>query len=202
MRFPYSLSLAVVLLLPSASLLSAQVRPGNDVSNNQTNQVTADKDKQGKPLPSPRHDLTFVHTHNRQQTRIAITYGAPSVNGRKIYGDLVPYGHWWRAGANEATSFTTDHPVRIGSLRVPAGAYTLDVLPAESGWQLIINKQTGQWGTKYDPSQDLGHVPMTGKPLSPPQETLSYSFDQSRDSSATLHLRWANEDESVQITYE
>src|SRR5579875_556959 len=97
----------------------------NNVSDRQTDTVTATTDKQGKPLLSPRHQLEFVHAHNGQPTRIVISYGAPSVKGRKIYGEVVPYGQWWRAGANEATSFMTDHTVRIGDLTVPAGSYTL-----------------------------------------------------------------------------
>jgi hypothetical protein len=173
----------------------------NTVTDSQTNTVTADKDKQGRPLPSPRHQLEFIHTHNNERTRIVISYGAPSVKGRKIYGELVPYGQWWRAGANEATSFVTDHTIRIGDLTVPAGSYTLDCLPGESGWQLIVNKQTGQWGTQYNPAQDLGRVPMTSAPLAPPQEVLSYHFDHVSGNTATLHLKWADKDESVVITY-
>ncbi len=192
---------SAVLLLPALASAPAQTNHSNTVSNGQTDKVTAAKDKQGKPLPSPRHQLELAHEHNGQRARVIISYGAPSVHGRKIFGELVPYGQWWRAGANEATSFLTDHTIRIGNLTVPAGSYTLDALPAESGWQLIINKQTGQWGTQYNQGMDLGRVPMTSAPLSPPQEVLSYSFDHITDDGATLHLRWANADESVQITF-
>ena len=95
----------------------------------------------------------------------------------------------------------TDHTVRIGDLNVPAGSYTLYVLPAESGWQLIVNKQTGQWGTQYNQGMDLGRVPMSSAPRPAPQEVLAYSFDGITRDRATLHLRWANADESVQISF-
>src|SRR6187399_1420151 len=84
---------------------------------------------------------------------ISVTYGRPSVRGRKIMGALVPYGTVWRTGADEATTLTTDKAIQIGGTSVPAGTYTLYTLPGESAWQLIVNKQTGQWGTEYDQKQ-------------------------------------------------
>src|SRR5579875_2724247 len=203
MRFRLSLRLSAVLLLASAAMpvvLQAQGGHSNSVANNQSDHVTMATDKQGKPLPSPRHLLEFTHDHNGAQAHISLSYGAPSVRGRRVFGgEIVPYGQWWRAGANEATAFTTDHALRIGDLAVPAGSYTLDVLPAAAGWQLIVNKQTGQWGTEYDPSRDLGRVPMKLATLPTPQETLSYSFDHVTGNTATLHLRWATTDASVAV---
>lgn len=192
---------SVLLLLPAFSCVPAQTAQSNSVSNAQSDKVIAAKDKQGKPLPSPRHQLDFTHDHNGTRARIVILYGAPSVHGRKIYGELVPYGQPWRAGANEATSFLTDHTIRVGDLAVPAGSYTLYCLPAESGFQLIINKQTGQWGTQYNQGMDLGRVPMTSTTLSAPQESLTYNFDHVTGESATLHLRWADKDESVVVAF-
>lgn len=196
-------SLLAVLLL-SAPLVSRAQAPAmtSETSTHQTDKVTASTDNKGNSLPSPRHELVFSRDANGATTHIEISYGAPSVRGRTVFGVLVPYSHWWRAGANEATSLETDHPIRIGGLMVPAGSYTLDVLPAESGWQLIVNKQTGQWGTKYDPSQDLGRVPMTVTNLSAPQEVLSYSFDHVRPDSAMLHIRWADKDAAVPVHFE
>jgi hypothetical protein len=93
---------------------------------------------------------------------VKVNYGRPSKRGREIFGGLVPYGAPWRTGANEATAFTTTKALRFGSATVPAGSYTLFTLPAQDGkWQLIINKQTGQWGTAYDAKQDLVRIPMT-----------------------------------------
>ena len=87
---------------------------------------------------------------------VSIAYSAPSARGRTIFGALVPYGEVWRTGANAATTLKTSGALQIGDLNVPAGTYTLYSLPTADGWKLIINKQTGQWGTVYDKSQDLG----------------------------------------------
>jgi hypothetical protein len=96
---------------------------------------------------------------------VTVNYGRPSKRGREIFGALVPYGTPWRTGANEATAFTTNRALRFGAVTVPAGRYTLFTLPAKDGpWQLIINKQTGQWGTAYDAAQDLVRIPMTVGP--------------------------------------
>ncbi len=170
-------------------------------ANGQTDKIVMATDKSGKPLPSPRHLLALSHDAGGASTKIEISYGAPSVKGRKIFGDVVPYDKWWRAGANEATSFVTSRDVRIGNLLVPAGSYTLDVLPTASGWQLIVNKKTGQWGTQYDESQDLGRVPMRVTDLSSPRETLSYSFSDITPKRAMLHIRWADKDAVVPLEF-
>ena len=107
---------------------------------------------------------------------ISITYGAPYTKDpktgepRKIWGGLVPYGKVWRTGANEATTLTTSKSLQFGSLTVPAGTYTLFTQPEESGGKLIINKQTGQWGTKYDGAQDLGRSDLTKKDMTSPTD--------------------------------
>ena len=92
--------------------------------------------------------------------KISIAYHAPQKHGRTIFGGLVPYGEVWRAGANDATALHTDADLQIKTLRVPKGDYTLFILPRANSWQLIVNKQTGQWGLEYHPDRDLGRVPM------------------------------------------
>ena len=99
---------------------------------------------------------------------ISIEYGRPYMRGRKIMGSLVPYDRVWRTGADAATTLTTSKALVIGGATVPAGKVTLYTLPAEAGWKLIINKQTGQWGTEYDQAQDLARVDLTRKALSCP----------------------------------
>ncbi len=121
---------------------------------------------------------------------VSIAYSRPSIRGRKIMGGLVPYGEVWRTGANEATALKTATDLTIGGVSVPAGAYTLYSLPSESGWKLIINKQTGQWGTEYDKSQDLARVDMTRTTLSKPVEMFTMAFDKTGPSSADLVLTW------------
>ena len=95
---------------------------------------------------------------------ISVNYGRPSKRGREIFGGLndMKWGMVWRMGANEATHFTTSKALSFGSASVPAGKYTLWVKLDQGGkWELIVNKQTGQWGTAYDASQDLVRIPMT-----------------------------------------
>src|SRR6476659_2856969 len=77
---------------------------------------------------------------------LTITYGSPSVKGRKIWGGLVPYDKVWRAGANEATQIETDKDLVVEGKKLPAGKYSLYTIPGENEWQIIINSQTGQWG--------------------------------------------------------
>ena len=89
---------------------------------------------------------------------ISIEYGRPYLRGRKIMGGLVPYGRVWRTGADAATTLTTSKDLVIGGTTVPAGKVTLYTLPGEDQWKLILNKQTGQWGTEYDQSKDLARV--------------------------------------------
>lgn len=208
MRVRSTSCIAILFLLSAGALAPAQstvvtrrTTTTTTTTNHIDDKVIMTTGRDGKPLPSPRHLLTFTHADPAGYTKIVISYGAPSVRGRTIYGNIVPYGHWWRAGANEATSLVTDRAIRIGGLLVPAGSYTLDVLPTPSGWQLIVNKQTGQWGTQYDPSRDLGRVQMEVAALPVPQETLSYNIDHETAHSAMLHIRWADKDAAVPIQF-
>jgi hypothetical protein len=90
-----------------------------------------------------------------------IDYGRPSKRGRAIYGTVVPYGEVWRTGANAATQLSTDKPIAFGSTVVPAGKYTLWTLPTRDGWTLIVNSETGQWGTEHKPEKDVYKIPMS-----------------------------------------
>ncbi len=132
---------------------------------------------------------------------VVIHYNAPSVRCRKIMGDVVPFGQVWRTGANPATTLITQTNLKIGELEVPAGTYTLYTLPASAGtpWKLIVNKQTGQWGTVYKPEMDLGRTPMMTKPVAKPQEVMSISFEDVHGRTGQLHIRWADADEYVKV---
>ena len=120
---------------------------------------------------------------------------------RAIFGGLVPYGQVWRTGANAATTLKTSGSLKIGDLMVPAGTYTLYSLPTADGMQLIVNKQTGQWGTEYDQKQDLGRVPMKVGKTSSPLETMVIAFEETMgDMGMTeLHVKWAGLDASVPV---
>lgn len=93
---------------------------------------------------------------------LKVDYGRPSKRGREVFGTLEKWGNVWRTGANQATHFTTSKTLKFGAATVPAGTYTLYTLLDQGGkWQLIVNKQTGQWGTVYDQKQDLVRIPLT-----------------------------------------
>lgn len=131
--------------------------------------------------------------------KITVDYGRPSMRGRKIYGGLVPYGEVWRTGANKATHLTTEADLVIGNLTVPKGTYTLFTLPTESGWKLIINKHTGQWGIPYKPEyvqEELGRVDMKVSKLSSPVEIFTISLAQAKGG-GTLKLDWENTSAAV-----
>lgn len=124
---------------------------------------------------------------------VTIKYSSPSMRSRKIFGDLVPYGKIWRAGANEATALHTDADIMLGSLAVPAGDYTLFILPEADSWTLIVNKQTGQWGLTYKPEFDLGRTKMTLSKIAPVE---SYKMTLSSDK---LLLEWEETAASVSL---
>ena len=123
---------------------------------------------------------------------ITVEYGRPSMKGRKVMGELVPFGKVWRTGADEATTLTTDKELQIGGTIVPAGKYTLFTLPGQTDWQLIVNKQTGQWGTEYDQKQDLGRVPLKKTATSAPVEQLTISVDKNPAGGGLLRIAWEN----------
>jgi hypothetical protein len=127
--------------------------------------------------------------------KVLIDYSRPSKRGRKIFGELVPYNKVWRTGANAATTLITDKPLLVGDKEIPAGTYTIYTIPDTAGWQLIINKKTGQWGTVYDESQDLVRIPMTVKTLDASVE----QFEIAIESDGMLHMRWDTTDAMVSI---
>ncbi|MGZ3811718.1 MAG: DUF2911 domain-containing protein [Mucilaginibacter sp.] len=130
---------------------------------------------QAKSIPSPRDSVsgTIGAAH------VKIWYGSPSVKGRKIFGSLEPYGKVYRAGANEATTFTTDKDLKIGGKTLPAGTYAFFVIPVEKGdWTVIFNKVAKQWGAfKYDESKDQLRVMVAPKTV-PLHERLVYTINK------------------------
>jgi len=107
-------------------------------------------------------------------SRIAISYGQPHARGRRIEGGLIPTDTVWRFGANMATTLHTDLDLDLGGVRVPRGDHSLFILHTAAGvWQLIVNRGTGQWGTDYDASKDVGRVTLTARTMAEPEETLT-----------------------------
>lgn len=106
-------------------------------------------------------------------SRIAITYGQPHARGRKVEGGLIPLDTVWRFGANMATTLHTDLDITVGDLKLPRGDYSLFVLYARSGYTLIVNRGTGQWGTDRDPAKDVGRVALTSRTMAEAEPSLT-----------------------------
>lgn len=134
---------------------------------------------------------------------ITVDHGTPVRRGRNIWGALVPFGQVWRTGANQATHFTTDRDLVFGggaqALAVPAGTYTLFSIPESGGGVLIISRQTGQTGTAYDASRDLGRVPLTSRPQPTPVEVFTIAVSEEHGG-GLLRLQWDRTELVVRFT--
>ena len=106
----------------------------------------------------------------------AVDYARPLVRGRELLGELLPYDYVWRTGANAATQFTTSAPITLAGIRVPAGTYTLWTVPRRNRADIIVNAQSGQWGTEYDGKRDVGMAPMKTDSLATPVEKFTISI--------------------------
>lgn len=130
---------------------------------------------------------------------ISTKYSSPRMNGRRIYGDLVPFGKVWRAGANEATTFVTSNDIVVGGKTVPAGNYTIFTIPEADKWTLIINRKTGEWGIPYKyESDELARVNMKVSMLPAPVENFRIGYDKS-PTGCTLQMDWETTRASVEI---
>jgi len=130
-----------------------------------------------------------------------VDYGRPTTRGRRVWGPTgVLNDTIWRTGANAATQFRTNVPLTIGGQTVPAGMYTLWTLAVPGRYQLIINKQTGQWGTLYDARQDLVRVPLEARQLGQVVERFVIAIDPTGATSGVLRLRWDMTELSVPFT--
>jgi len=142
-------------------------------------------------------------TSHSGPARLAVDYGQPHARGRTIFGELVPYGEVWRLGANMATHLVTDVNLYLGELEIPRGTYTLYMIPRPEGGELIVNRQTGQWGTDYDPSKDWGRVPLRRRALPETAEnftiTLAPVFPQPQGEhpSGALTISWGEAEYST-----
>ena len=147
-------------------------------------------------------------------TDVTITYSRPGVKGRKIWGDppagsaagtatlddararakdapIVPYGHVWRTGANEATLFEVTDNVLINGQPLAAGRYSLHTIPGRDEWTIIFNKDDGQWGSfAYDEKKDVLRVKAKPETVAENQEWLAINFDPVTENSARVNIRW------------
>ncbi|MEQ8908765.1 MAG: DUF2911 domain-containing protein [Vicingaceae bacterium] len=123
------------------------------------------------------------------EASITINYSSPRAKDREIYGDLVPYGKIWRAGANEATTFEVDQDLTIEGEELPAGKYAFFVIPEKEGaWTVIFNKEAKQWGAyKYDQSEDALRIKAETSEIDH-VENMNYVVDED----GMIHLEWAD----------
>ena len=148
-------------------------------------------------LASPRARATCKFADGKT---ITVNYSSPRMRGRKIFGDLVPFGEVWRAGADDATSFVPNVDLTVGGKSIPAGKYTMFTLPTQTKWALIISKQTGEWGIPYPGEKfDFARLEMKVSKLGSPLENFTISFDQT-GTNCTMKLDWETTRASIDIS--
>ncbi len=130
---------------------------------------------------------------------LAVRYSRPSMRGRVIFGNVVPWNKVWRTGANEATVLETSADLSMAGTKVPAGKYTLWTIPAPGGWTLIVNKNTGQWGTEYDAQYDLARLDMKVEPLRQPVEQFTIAIEP-KGKGGVLKLEWEKTRASIPLS--
>ena len=155
----------------------------------------AQQDQSKRPSPAAQAQCKFSGGKT-----ITVDYSSPRMRGRKVFGELVPYGKVWRTGANEATAFVTDESlITVEGTNIPAGSYTIFTVPDPDKWTLIINKHTGESGIPYKyESEELARVPMSVTRLSLPVENFTISFDHT-GGSCTMRMSWENTQASIEF---
>jgi len=129
------------------------------------------------PKPSPAHTATG----KAGSANITINYGQPSMKGRKIFGELVPYGKVWRTGANEATTFETDKDITLEGKTLAKGKYGLFTIPGEHHWTVILSKNANQWGSyKYKEDEDVLRVDVAPTALDKPVEKMTFDIKDNK----------------------
>jgi len=140
----------------------------------------------GLGVLSPRDSVVLANVGG---AALWIDYGRPSKRGRTVFGGVVPYGEVWRTGANAATQFKTNKPLDFSGTVVPPGFYTLWTIPSPTGWKLIVNGETGEWGTAHKPEKDLYTIDMKVSSLPSSVERFTISVDPSPQG-GTLNMDW------------
>ena len=154
------------------------------------------QDESKRPSPAAQAQCKFSGGKT-----ITVNYSSPRMRGRKVFGELVPYGKVWRAGANEATTFITDESLStVEGTNIPAGRCTIFTVPNPDKWTVIINKHTNEWGIPYKyESEELARAPMSVTRLSSPVEDFTISFDHT-GGSCTMRMSWENTQASIELT--
>ncbi len=154
------------------------------------NRFEALEAKNGNVKSLSVRDTTRAQIGNAKFT---VDYSRPLLRGRTLLGGVIPYERVWRTGANAATQFTTSAPIKLAGMEVPAGMYTLWAIPHTSGVDLVVNRQTGQWGTQYDGSRNLGLARITTQSIPAPVEEFTISIVPGADiQHGTLVMEWGS----------
>jgi hypothetical protein len=144
----------------------------------------------GQEFRTPRPSPDATVSQNVGITTITIDYSSPGVKGRKIWGDLVPYGKIWRTGANEVTSITFSNPVKVNGNELPAGTYGIHTIPGENEWEIIFSKDTKvDDPMTYDENKDALHIKVKPEP-NPFTERMAFTITDMTDNSANVNLIW------------
>lgn len=139
------------------------------------------------PAVSPRQTVEQQFS----VTKISIEYCRPAVKGRKVFGELVPFGQVWRAGANEATKITFGQEVLFGGQKVKKGTYALYVVPQEKEWKIILNRGVNNWGAyTYDAKEDVATTTVPVKMMNEKMERFTINFEDITDEKLNLVLEW------------
>jgi hypothetical protein len=153
------------------------------------------------------HETTSQVFDNARNNRVTITYGRPytkdprSGAARKIWGGLVPYGRPWRMGSDEATTLVSQKGIEIGGKTIPAGVYTLYMIPSETGTsQLVFSSALGGWGIPVDTAHDLVKVDLTKATLDKPVDQFTIAIDKNPSGGGILKLSWETTEFSVPFT--
>jgi hypothetical protein len=184
---------------PESTLkVSAERLPSLDVMALAAGFAAGEQRGQGLGALSPRDSVAT----SVDGASVSVAYGRPSMRGRRIMGQVVPYGQVWRTGADNATHFRTDRDLVVRGTRVPAGSYTLWTIPGPDEWTVIINSQTGQWGTQYNAARDFARIPVAARrTFDEPVEQLTMRFDPSDcGEGGVLVLEWENTRVAVPFT--
>jgi hypothetical protein len=151
-----------------------------------------------QPRQSPHETISAVIGDKKSGNRVTITYGRPNAKGRQIWGGLVPYGKAWRAGADEATTLTTQQAIKIGNDTIPAGTYTLYTVPTEKDAKLAFSKKTGGWGIPVNEKEDLVRVDMKKEPLDKKVDQFTIVIG-SAGATGSIKMMWENAQYSVEF---
>ncbi len=158
--------------------------------------ITAEAQQLRTPAPSP--------TQTVQQdfgiSSVQLIYSRPGMRGRKVFGDLVPYGKIWRTGANSATRIKFNDDVMIGGKPLKAGEYALYTIPNENEWDVVINKGSENWGTNYKQEDDIVRVKVKPTRLNDAVETFTMQFDNVKANATDLKIMWEKTAVAVPIT--